>query len=199
MRRAASRRSRDKPKETLRWRKVYKWLSYPFTESSFRFTSPLGAGFAKQNHGQLLRLFALSPPNNFIVDSVNFMTANNLSILVVDDDDDTRTLVKTILTSNGFSVRDARDGTEALNTLKEFKPSLVVLDIMMPGLSGYDVVVQMKQKPETQNIPIIMLTAKADPDDVLSGYKDYGVEYYITKPFTTRQLLAGVKLVLDME
>ena len=127
------------------------------------------------------------------------MTANNLSILVVDDDDDTRTLVKTILTSNGFSVRDARDGTEALNTLKEFKPSLVVLDIMMPGLSGYDVVVQMKQKPETQNIPIIMLTAKADPDDVLSGYKDYGVEYYITKPFTTRQLLAGVKLVLDME
>ncbi|MCC6933233.1 MAG: response regulator [Deltaproteobacteria bacterium] len=126
------------------------------------------------------------------------MMTDNYSILVVDDDEDTRVLVKTILTSNGFSVRDAKDGTEALELLKGDKPSLVILDVMMPGLSGYDVVVRMKQKPDTQNIPIMMLTAKANPDDVLSGYKDYGVEYYITKPFTTRQLLAGIKLVLDI-
>jgi DNA-binding response OmpR family regulator len=63
-------------------------------------------------------------------------------------------------------------------------------------MSGYDVAIAMKQKPEMQNIPIIMLTAKEDPEDVLKGYKDYGVEYYITKPFTTKQLIAGVKLVL---
>ena len=120
----------------------------------------------------------------------------NRSILVVDDDEDTRILVKTILTSNGFSVKDAKDGSEAIQILKDYKPALVILDIMMPGISGYDVVVNMKQHQETQNIPIMMLTAKADPDDVLLGYKDYGVEYYITKPFTTRQLLAGIKLVL---
>ena len=120
----------------------------------------------------------------------------NRSILLVDDDEDTRILVKTILSSNGFEVQDASSGAEALETLKTFHPALVILDIMMPGINGYDVVVHMKQKTELQNIPIIMLTAKADPDDVLVGYKDYGVEYYITKPFTTRQLLAGIKLVL---
>lgn len=120
----------------------------------------------------------------------------NRSILVVDDDEDTRILVKTILTSNGFNVKDAKDGNEAIEILKDYRPALVILDIMMPGISGYDVVVHMKQHQETQNLPIMMLTAKADPDDVLLGYKDYGVEYYITKPFTTRQLLAGIKLVL---
>ena len=120
----------------------------------------------------------------------------NRSILVVDDDEDTRSLVKTILTTNGFTVRDAATGKEAIEILKDFQPALVILDIMMPGLSGYEVVVQMKEFPATQNIPVMMLTAKADPDDVLLGYKDYGVEYYITKPFTTRQLLAGIKLIL---
>ena len=120
----------------------------------------------------------------------------NRSILVVDDDEDTRSLVKTILTTNGFTVRDTATGKEAIEILKDFQPALVILDIMMPGLSGYEVVVQMKEFPATQNIPVMMLTAKADPDDVLLGYKDYGVEYYITKPFTTRQLLAGIKLIL---
>ena len=118
-------------------------------------------------------------------------------ILVVDDDYDTRTVVKTILTSSGFEVADAKDGRDALDKLESISPDLIVLDIMMPGLSGYDVVVQLKQKPETQNIPVIMLTAKGEPEDMLMGYKDYQVDYYIPKPFTTRQLLAGVNLVLD--
>jgi CheY-like chemotaxis protein len=122
--------------------------------------------------------------------------STNKTILVVDDDDDNRSLVKTILLSNGYLVEDASGGAAAIEKMKTLTPGLVVLDLMMPEVSGYDVLVHMKQRPETQNIPVIFLTAKGEPEDVLSGYKDYGVEYYITKPFTSRQLLAGIKLYL---
>jgi DNA-binding response OmpR family regulator len=117
-------------------------------------------------------------------------------ILVVDDDYDTRTVVKTILAGSGFKVEEAQDGQEALDKLESIKPDLIVLDVMMPGLSGYDVMVKIKEKDETKNIPVIMLTAKSEPQDLITGYKDYSVDYYIPKPFTTRQLLAGINLIL---
>ena len=117
-------------------------------------------------------------------------------IMVVDDDESTRTIIRTILQTSGFEVVSCEGGMEAIATLQEIKPKLVVLDIMMPEMSGYEVMVRMKQSPQTQDIPVIFLTAKSDPEDLLVGYKDYGVEYYITKPFTAQQLLAGVKLIL---
>jgi DNA-binding response OmpR family regulator len=116
--------------------------------------------------------------------------------MIVDDDYDTRTVVKTILTGSGFRVEDCESGMVALEKLKSYTPDLILLDIMMPVMSGYDVVVHLKQKPETQNIPVIMLTAKGEPEDLITGYKDYAVDYYIPKPFTTRQLLAGINLIL---
>lgn len=121
----------------------------------------------------------------------------NSKILIVDDDYDCRSLVSTVLNSNGFHVEQCADGTEALEKVKSYIPDLIVLDIMMPGLSGYDVVVHLKQRPETQNIPIIMLTAKSDPEDMLTGYKDFAIDYYIPKPFTSKQLISGIKLILD--
>ena len=66
----------------------------------------------------------------------------------------------------------------------------------MPELNGYQVVEKMKLNPKFQNIPIMMVTAKASDEDVIEGYKTYAVDYYITKPFNTRQLLAGIKLIL---
>lgn len=120
-------------------------------------------------------------------------------ILIVDDDYDTRTVVKTILVGSGYHVEEAASGQEALDALENFDPELIVLDVMMPGMSGYDVVVHLKQKPETQNIPIIMLTAKSEPEDLITGYKDYAVDYYIPKPFTTRQLLSGIELIIGPE
>jgi len=120
-------------------------------------------------------------------------------ILVVDDDADARTVVKTILSSSGFEVNEVPGGKQALEFLEENHVDLIVLDIMMPEMSGYDVVLRLRQKPETQNIPVMMLTAKGDPEDILNAYKDYGVEYYIPKPFTTKQLTSGVKLVLEIE
>ena len=118
-------------------------------------------------------------------------------IMVVDDDESTRTIVKTILQSVGYTVETCSNGLEALDKLKDIKPSLVILDIMMPEMSGYEVMVRMKQNPATQGIPAMFLSAKGDPNDLLSGYNDYCVEYYITKPFTAQQLLAGVKLIFD--
>lgn len=124
-------------------------------------------------------------------------TEKKKTILVVDDDQDCRALVHAVLVSNGFSVEQCADGREAVERLKTLTPDLLVLDIMMPVMSGYDVVVHMKQRPETQNIPIIMLTAKGEYEDVILGYSEYQVDYYISKPFTSRQLLSGVKLILE--
>ena len=120
---------------------------------------------------------------------------NNL-ILAVDDDPSVLMLVETILSANGFTVETAAGGVEALEKLTLIKPSVVILDIMMPEVSGYDVILRMKQQVETQNIPVILLSAKGEPDDLLKGYTEFGVEYYITKPFTQKQLLAGIKTVL---
>ncbi len=117
-------------------------------------------------------------------------------ILVVDDDYDTRTVVKTILAGSGYRIEEAQDGQEALDKLETITPNLIVLDVMMPGLSGYDVMERLKAKEETKSIPVIMLTAKSEPQDLITGYKDYSVDYYIPKPFTTRQLLAGINLIL---
>lgn len=117
-------------------------------------------------------------------------------IMVVDDDNDTRSMIKAILVNNGYEVVECAGGQEAIDKLKTAAPALVILDLMMPEVSGYDVLVSMKQKPETQNIPVIVLTAKGDPEDIIAGYKDYGVEYYITKPFKSPQLLRGIKLFL---
>ena len=118
-------------------------------------------------------------------------------ILIVDDDPDCRTLVQAVLVSQGYRVEQAVDGQDAVKMLETCTPDLVVLDIMMPGLSGYDVVVHMKQRPNTQNIPMIMLTAKGEHEDMMVGYSEYQVDYYIPKPFTSRQLVSGIKLILD--
>lgn len=120
----------------------------------------------------------------------------NRSILIVDDDDDGRALVATVLQSQGFEVQESSRGKDALEKLKHYTPALVLLDIMMPEMSGYDVLVHMKQRPETQNIPVIMLTAKGEGEDIITGYQ-YGADYYIPKPFTTKQLLYGISMFLS--
>lgn len=125
--------------------------------------------------------------------------AQKASILVVEDDFGARTIVKTILSGKGYTVTDCANGNEALEILQDKTFDLIVLDLMMPGLSGYDVVVHLKQRPETQNIPVIMLTAKSESSDVLRGYRDFGCDYYITKPFTSAQLVQGVELVLSTD
>jgi len=118
------------------------------------------------------------------------------TILVVDDNVDVVIIVQTILEANGYEVRVAYGGAEALAQLAEHKPDLMILDIMMPEMNGLEVLEQMREIPSSAQIPVILLTAKGNDEDVLSGYQ-YGANYYMPKPFTSEQLLYGIRLVLE--
>jgi CheY-like chemotaxis protein len=117
------------------------------------------------------------------------------SIMVVDDNPDIITIVKTILEGKGYQVLSASSGQELLNLLTDRKPDLIILDIMMPEMDGLEVLGRLKAVTETASIPVILLTAKVQYEDVLGGYK-LGADYYITKPFTSTQLVNGINLLL---
>lgn len=117
------------------------------------------------------------------------------TIMVVDDNRDIVTIVKTILESQGYNVVSAYSGQGLLSRLDGQRPDLIVLDIMMPQMDGLEVLRKLKGGPETASIPVILLTAKVLPEDILRGY-ERGADYYITKPFTPAQLINGVNLVL---
>ncbi len=119
----------------------------------------------------------------------------NKTVMVVDDNPDIVTIVKTILEGKGYVVQSAYSGQEVFNLLSEQKPDLIVLDIMMPQMDGLEVLTRLKGEPSTATIPVILLTAKVQYEDVLGGYK-MGADYYITKPFTSTQLLNGINLLL---
>jgi phosphate regulon transcriptional regulator PhoB len=117
------------------------------------------------------------------------------TILVVDDEKDIVELIAYNLEREGFNISRVYDGNQALQNIKEKSPDLVILDLMLPGISGLDVCRMMKKKPELENIPIIMLTAKSDTVDKIMGL-EIGADDYITKPFNVRELVARVRAVL---
>jgi len=119
----------------------------------------------------------------------------NERVLVVDDNPDSLTIMRTILETRGFTVVVASNGAQALERLQEEPPDVVLLDVMMPEISGIQVLQQIKEDTRTGRVPVILVTAKTHDDDVLSGYQ-FGADYYITKPFTAKQLLYGINLVL---
>jgi len=117
-------------------------------------------------------------------------------ILVVDDNPDSIAIIRSILEAFGFSVEAAESGAEALEMLEgDDLPNAVLLDVMMPEMSGLEVLEQLKGNPKTRKLPVILVTAKTQDEDVLVGYQ-YGADYYITKPCTSKQLLYGIGLVL---
>jgi len=117
------------------------------------------------------------------------------TVLVVDDNEDNVQIMSAILLGRGFDVRIARDGRSALESLRQQLPDLILLDVMMPGMGGMEVLDHVKADTRSARIPVIMVTAKAQDRDLLAGYQ-YGADYYITKPFTSRQLLYAIELVL---
>src|SRR4051812_47492651 len=119
-------------------------------------------------------------------------------ILVVDDSEDAARITCRMLTKRGFTVRVAADGLRALELVAERHPECILLDVMMPRMSGLQVLERLKSDPATAHIPVILLTAKGTDDDVLSGYKE-GADYYITKPFSSKQVLYGLSLVLGRQ
>lgn len=117
------------------------------------------------------------------------------TILVVDDDADIRDLVGFKLELSGYEVRSVGDGPSALAAVDEGLPDLVVLDVMMPGMSGYDVCRQLREKPATRHLPIIMLTARAQDRDVDTGFSS-GADDYVVKPFNPQELVRRVSALL---
>jgi DNA-binding response OmpR family regulator len=117
------------------------------------------------------------------------------TILVVDDNSDSLMILRSLLEVQGFTVRAAASGAEALAQLARERPDVILLDVMMPEMSGFEVLERIKTTHATANVPVIMVTAKMQDEDVLAGYR-YGADYYITKPCTGKQLLYGIGLVL---
>jgi DNA-binding response OmpR family regulator len=115
------------------------------------------------------------------------------SILVVDDDRALLKFIRRFLELGGYNVTTATDGETALRLIATEEPSLLILDIRMPGLNGYQVCERVRQ---LSNLPIIMLTARAQPDDIIQGFA-VGADDYVTKPFGVDELLARVKAVLQ--
>jgi two-component system phosphate regulon response regulator PhoB len=116
-------------------------------------------------------------------------------ILVADDEADVLNLISSNLQNAGYSVIKAQDGPSALSKARSNMPTLIVLDLMLPGMSGLDVCKALKNEPATAQIPIIMLTAKAEEIDRILGL-ELGADDYITKPFSPRELVLRVKSVM---
>lgn len=123
------------------------------------------------------------------------MSKADNKILVADDEADVLNLVSSNLRNAGFTVIKAQDGTSALNKARTTMPMLIVLDIMLPGMSGLEVCKMLKSDATTAQIPIIMLTAKAEEIDRILGL-ELGADDYLTKPFSPRELVLRVKSIV---
>jgi len=125
--------------------------------------------------------------------AVHSVNAHN--ILIVEDEQPIREMLCFALGNAGFAISEANDAYEAQTYLAQNKPSLILLDWMLPGISGLDFARRLKRQDATREVPIIMLTAKGDENHKVQGLES-GADDYITKPFSTRELIARIKAVL---
>jgi two-component system phosphate regulon response regulator PhoB len=116
-------------------------------------------------------------------------------ILVVDDEPDITALVAYHLARTGYRVSTAATGTDALKAIRSERPALVVLDLMLPGLSGYEVIEQVRQDASTSELPVLMLTARKEEADRVRGFT-LGADDYLTKPFSPQELVLRVGAIL---
>ncbi len=117
-------------------------------------------------------------------------------VLVVDDSMTQRQLMTTVLEDNGLTVSIASDGKEALEQLQSIQPDIVVLDVVMPGMNGYEVCRSIKKDPNTQNVPVVMCSSKSEDFDRYWGMRQ-GADAYINKPFEPQEFLATVQTLLQ--
>jgi two-component system, OmpR family, response regulator VicR len=126
----------------------------------------------------------------------SLMNANLKSILCVEDEPEMIDLIRLILGRRGFEVKGAAGGAEGLKIIRQDLPDLVLLDLMMPDMDGWEVYQQMKADEKTKNIPVIVVTAKAQSIDKVLGLHIAKVDDYITKPFSPQDLMNSVDKVL---
>lgn len=116
-------------------------------------------------------------------------------IFIVDDEENILDLVDYVLTKEGYDVVRFSSGEDVLKKVRQKSPDLILLDLMLPGMDGLDVCKMLKRNPETEALPVIMLTARGDEADIITGL-ELGADDYIPKPFSTKVLLARIKAVL---
>ncbi len=120
------------------------------------------------------------------------------TLLIVDDERTIRVSIKAALAGEGYNFIEADSGKEALKKAEKNTPDLILLDIMMPGMDGFEVLKQLKKNPLTKRIPVIMITAKSDIQSVEKSHSE-GAIYYITKPFIVSNLVKKVNFVAKKE
>ena len=116
-------------------------------------------------------------------------------VLLVEDEEQLRRVMKDLLEREGYIVSEARDGVQALDEVDRHAPDIIVLDLNLPGLDGYSVLQQLRSRPATRGIPVMVLTAKGDEDNEVRVF-DLGADDFITKPFRARALSARLEAVL---
>ncbi len=119
-------------------------------------------------------------------------------ILAIDDDYDCLVMVQHMLRQMGFSVAGARSGLEGLSIVKSVHPDVILLDLLMPEMNGFSVLEKLKDDPDTSSIPVVIVSARGQDDDLLAGYVA-GADYYVSKPFTSSQLLYGIEMVSQVD
>lgn len=117
------------------------------------------------------------------------------SILIVEDEQDIMELISYNLRKEGYIISQAPSGEKAIASVEENIPDLIILDLMLPGIDGIEICRQLKRKEETRKVPIIMVTAKGEDSDIITGL-EMGADDYITKPFSPKVLIARIRTVL---
>ena len=137
----------------------------------------------------------LEIPESQVNQVLNKLTDTREKILIVDDEMDTLLTTKRALEIDGYNVIEANDGKKALEIIRKENPDIILLDLMLPEMDGFDVCKKVKTDPLYGHIPIIMLTAKGEIKDKVDGI-EIGADDYVTKPFNLSELKARIKMIL---
>jgi len=122
----------------------------------------------------------------------------NKKILIVEDDQHIRKLLTILIRKEDVEIDEAVEGNEALQKLQDNRYVLVILDIMMPNVDGFSILKELREKPATAQLPVIIVTAKTEDKDLMRGYS-MGANYYITKPFEPQDLIHSIELILKIK
>ncbi|MBI9034930.1 MAG: response regulator [Bacteroidales bacterium] len=127
------------------------------------------------------------------------MGNNSNSIVYIEDDLEMINLVKLIVENQGFTITGATSGSEGIELIKTLSPDIILLDLMMPDVDGYEIYKKLKSDEALKNIPVIIITAKAQAIDRVLGIHIAKVDDYISKPFRPHELLSSIKKVIDIK
>ena len=156
-------------------------------------TAPAAPGMPPIDLTTAFELLEDAPP---VAASPSPDQSRGVSVLLVDDEDQLRRVMKDLLERDGYLVHEARDGVQALDQVDRVAPDIIVLDLNLPGLDGYGVLAKLRSRPSTQEIPVIVLTAKGDEDNEVRVF-ELGADDFLTKPFRARALSARLDAVLS--